>query len=224
MNNSRKLVLLGGALLLASCATTAPIIPIPVTDISSKTCSDTPDLASALALTPPKKRTDHFVNTIVDSTKACVKIDGKPANYVVYTLPNFPDNHTITIGGLQEQLRTFAPIISVLDKDGKVSRAITEDRLSVLGNTYGISIRPSANDKYILVTSNPILVGKEVSTHETRIAVTTGYSYNPATYGGTSYNQYHGVEGKALRTYSHEGTIAVTVQALKGKIGLPDEK
>ncbi len=209
---------------LTACTTTAPVIPVAVTEIAGKTCSDAPDLSAAVTLAPTKKRTDHFVNTLMDNAKACINIDGKPANYIVYLLPNFPDNHTITIGGLQEELRTFAPIISVLDKDGKTTRAITEDRLSVLGNVYGISIRPTVNDRYILVTSNPKLVGTSTSTHETRIAVSTGYSYNPATYGGTTYNQYRGVEAKAIRTFSHEGTIGVTVQALKGKIGLPEEK
>jgi hypothetical protein len=207
---------------IGACATTPVVIPPAVTEITGKTCVQAPDLTTAVALAPPKKRADHFVNTVVDNTKSCLNIDGKAANYIVYSLPDFPDNHTITLGGVQEQLRTFAPIISILDKDGKTTRAITDDRLSVLGNVYGISVRPAVTDKYILVTSNPLLVGKETSTHETRIAVSTNYAYNP--YGGTTYNTYRGVEAKANRTFSHEGTIGVTVQALKGKIGLPDEK
>lgn len=212
--------------LLQACATPTPPPPPPqaVVSLGDKVCSSTASIEGAITLTPLKKMHDYSTYTEIDSSKKCLTINGVSGNYVVYALPASPDNHTITIGGALETYRTFAPIVSLLDETGKVTRTFSDDRYTVLGGIYGVQLRPGQNEKYILVMSNPRLVGTKTEALETRIAATGGYAYNPSTGYGTSYNTYHGYEKSASRTFSHEGSVSVVIQAIKGKIGLPDEK
>ncbi len=212
-------------LLLQACTTKPPEPPKEaVLNISGKNCDADISIKNTISLTPTKKNVFYQTATLVNSSSPCVKREGIDRNYLVYVLPNFEQNHTITIGGTQEVLRTFAPSISTLGNDGKAIRVFTDDRLATLGNIKGVQFRPIEGEKYILVESNPKLVGVKLDTLETRIAISNGYAYNPAVGYGSSYQTQHGFEAKQSRQYSHEGYIEVTVQAVKGKIGLPDEK
>ncbi len=208
---------------IQSCASTPPIPPpSPITEITNKTCDKEVNLTNAISLLPKKKNIINIVTTVIDSSKPCLTIDEKPSNYLVYSLPDHSDNHTITIGGQQELYRTFGSSVSLLDSNGKVTRSFADEKFATLGTIYGVQFRPSEQEKYIIIRSNPKLVGIKTSANESRVLVGTGYSYNA--YGGTTYNTYRGTEGTVERVYSHEGTVVVTIQAIKGKIGLPDEK
>ncbi|MFN3229761.1 MAG: hypothetical protein ACK41P_07920 [Asticcacaulis sp.] len=212
-------------LLVSGCASTPPPAPLMATvSLSTEGCLAAPLLTDAISLTPTKKQAFQVVSTLVDASKPCLTENAETSRYVVYQLPDSSDNHTVTVGGRQEEIRTFAPMIRLLDNDGKVTRQFDEDRLAIFGNILGVQFRPQAKERYILVLSNPKLVGKEIKTFETRLSATQGYAFNPATGYGNSYQTLHGVENKASRVYSHEGFVDVTVQAIKGKIGLPNEK
>jgi hypothetical protein len=207
-------------LVLQACASTPPAPPpAAVVTLSDKTCTKDPVLKDAITLTPTDKKSQYEVSTLVDATKPCLTANNASSHYVVYAIPQNGDNDVITVGGVQEPLRTFAPSVSLLDADGKVTRAFTDDRFAVLGNTLGVQFRPTAQDRYILVYSNPALVGKSVSTVETRINTGSGYTA-PTRYSyGYSYQTERGFEGKHDRVYSHEGYVSVIVQAMTGQIG-----
>jgi hypothetical protein len=211
--------------LVASCATVEPIPTGPaVVEIVGKTCADTPSLATTIALTPKKPAVTHSELTQVNAGTACVNRNGKPSNYVVYALPSVPENHTITIGGQKEVLRAFAPSVSILDGAGKVIRDFPRDRLTNFGTTFAVQFRPSAEARYILVQSDADLVGTVMSAFETNVVTNTGYAYNAYTGGGGSYTTQRGIESGTTRGFSHEGLISVYVQAVRGKIGLPEGK
>lgn len=208
----------------AACATTPPEPPkSAVLSLDNKTCETQVSTENSLSLTPEKKALFHIVTTDINAGSKCVDIEGKKANYIVYAIPAAPQNHTITIGGAMDVLRTFAPDVSIIDVNGKVSRSFNPDQYAYLGYVYGVQFRPSENDRFIIVKSDPKLVGVEKSALETRVNV--GYGYSPGVGGyGTTYNTYTGSEAKKSRVFSHEGIVSVTIQAIKGKIGLPDEK
>ena len=225
MKPFRILMAMASVTVLSACASTPPAPPpTAVVDLAGKTCASTPSVKDAISLTPEKKEAYYTVSTLVDSVKPCLTVDNTSSNYVVYALPAHAENHTITVGGLQEAVRTFAPSVSLLDADGKITRTFGDDRFANIGNMLGVQFRPMPTERYILVQSNPRLVGKSVSTFATRIAATSGYSPGTAYSYGYSYQVQHGVEGSQSRVFSHEGSVAVTVQAATGKIGLPDEK
>ena len=210
-------------MVLQACASVPPPPPPSeaVLTISNKTCANDPVLKDAVSLTPTDKKSYYEVSTLVDAGKPCLTTNGSSSNYVVYAIPQNGDNHIITVGGVQEPLRTFAPSVSLLDADGKVTRAFADDRFAVLGATLGVQFRPTPKERYILVYSNPALVGKSVSTVETRINSGSGY-VAPTRYSyGYSYQTERGVEGKHDRMYSHEGYVSVIVQAIKGQIATP---
>jgi hypothetical protein len=211
---------------LSACATTTPTPPaVSVLEIVGKTCTEKPSLSTAIALVPKKKPQPTFLEeTKIGPTAACVTRNGKPSNYVVYQLPNSPQNHTITIGGLKETLRAFAPSISVLDGNGAVVRDFPKDRLTNFGSTFAVQFRPSEQARYILVQSDSELVGTVMSAFETNIVSSTNYAYNPATYTTAGYQTVRGQEGGTTRSFSHEGIVSVYIQAVTGKIGLPDAK
>jgi len=212
-------------LLLQACATTPPPPPSQaVTDLAGKTCAAAPSLKDAISLTPTEAKTDYSVSTLVDASKPCLTAGNASGNYIVYALPQHAENHTITVGGVQEPLRTFAPSVSLLDADGKVVRTFADDRFAILGTMLGVTFRPTPQERFILVSSNRALVGKSISTVETRVSTYNGYMAPTATTYGYSYQGQRGSEGKHDRVYSHEGYVSVTVQAISGKIGLPDGK
>lgn len=225
MKLSRLILAVAPIALLQACASTPPAPPpTAVLAVSGKTCTSEPSIKDAISLMPEKPKVYYDVYTTIDAAKPCLTVETTSRNYVVYAIPAHGDNHTITVGGVQEAIRTFAPSISLLDADGKTTRTFGNDRLAVLGNMLGVQLRPLPTERFILVQSNPGLVGTAVSTLETRITVTQGYT--PATaysYGG-SYQTQRGVEGTHNRVFSHEGQVHVTIQAATGKIGLPEQK
>lgn len=224
MQNLKPISFVSAFALLAACTTTPPVPPkSAVLTLDGKNCEAQISVDNNLSLTPPKKAIMHEVSTEINIGSKCVETDGQKANYIVYAIPAAPQNHTITIGGSLDVLRTFAPDVSILDMNGKVSRTFAPDQYAYLGHIYGVQFRPGENDRYILVKSDPKLVGVEKSALETRVNVSTGYAAGVGGYG-TTYNTYTGTEAKKSRVFSHEGLISVTIQAVKGKIGLPDEK
>lgn len=221
-----KLALAGLPLMmLCACASAPPPAPPSeaVLTIANKTCADEPALTDAISLTPSDKKSMSAVSTLVDAAKPCLTKAGVSSNYVVYAIPQNGDNLIVTVGGVQEALRTFAPSVSLLDASGKVTRAFADDRFAVLGETLGVQFRPTPQERYILVYSNAALIGKSISTVETRLSSSSGYAPATAYSAGYSYQTSRGVEGKHDRMYSHEGRVNVIVQAIKGQIGSPAE-
>jgi hypothetical protein len=209
---------------IAACTTTPPTPPAAaVTQISGKTCASAPVLSNALTLVPKRAAPTNNVVTDVGSASGCLSKDGKLSNYVVYALPANPENHTLTVGGQKEALRAFAPRVSLLDSDGGVVRTFEKDRLTNFGTTFSFQFRPSPQARYILVQSEPDMVGTVMSSFETTIVSNTAYAANPYGYGGT-YTTQSGQEGSRTRSFSHEGKVVVYIQAVNGKIGLPENK
>jgi hypothetical protein len=210
-------------LLLGACVSDVPPPAIPVVEIIGKSCTETPSRALPVALTPKRKAATSNVVSVVGPTSPCTKVDGKASNYVVFELPATPQNHTLTVGGAKESLRAFAPSVSILDGNGATLRSFPKDRLTNFGTTFSVQFRPSPEARYVLVQSDPALVGTVMSAFETNIVTNTNYAYNPYN-GGGSYTTVQGREGGTTRSFSHEGSVVVYIQAVTGKIGLPDDK
>jgi hypothetical protein len=206
----------------AACATTEPPPPPqPVLAIAAeRTCDADIKIDAARPLTPPKPRAEDTIIASFDASTACIERDGAKLNYVVFKLPDFAVNHTLTVGGANEALRTAAVSVSMLDATGAVKRSFGRDKVMTYGAIRGVQLRPGADEAFVLVMSDPETVGKVRTGVETAIAVSPNYAYNSVT-GGGSYNTQRGFETNASRTYSFEGTVVVKIVALTGKIGAP---
>lgn len=213
----------GGSVLLASCATTPADPPKPaVVSLEGKDCFDMVDFDAAVSLTPEKPKRESFVTVPVTSETPCLTGDAA-GNYVVFKIPDHASNHVIIVGGTNEKIRTLAPTVSLLTEDGTLSRGFEPEQYAFFGNSFGVQIRPRDNEAYILVVTRHDLVGQELASVEQRLFGSTGYVASPAGGYGSTYNIVSGAERKVVRTFSHEGTIRVTVRALTGKIGQPKD-
>jgi hypothetical protein len=224
MSDLRKHIVGLTLLMAASGCTTTPPEPPPaaVLSIVGKTCAATPSLANAHSLTPKKKETVYSFDRDINASSPCVLIDGQASNYAIFELPSSPQNHTLTVGGQKQELRTLAPLVSILDGQGGVLRTFASDRFTNLGTSWAVQFRPTEQARYVMVRSDPGKVGTEVTSVEVGMTSSQNYMYNAA--GGASYTTVRGFEGAAKRVFSHEGKVTMFVQAVSGKIGLPEAK
>lgn len=207
----------------ASCATTEPPPPPPpvLAIAAERTCDSDIKIDAAHPLTPAKPRAEDTINASFDASTACIERDGAKLNYVVFKLPDNAANHTLTVGGANEALRTVSVSVSMLDATGAVKRSFGRDKVMTYGAVRGVQLRPAADEAFVLVTSDAESVGKVRTGVETAIGTSSNYAYNAATGVGGSYTTARGVETNAARTYSFEGTVVVKIVALTGKIGAP---
>ena len=208
---------------LAACETTPPPPPpTAVLDIASdKVCDETVDMTSVIQLTPKKVKKWYDEGHVFNNETSCLRFNDTNVNYKVFELPASASNHVLTIGGAKNAIRTLAADISLLDDTGETVRTFAREKYMNVGGRYGVQFRPLDGEKYILVTTNPELVGEEVRAMETRLLTGSGYIAGPGG-GGASYTTYSGADNISSRTYSHEGVLSVRLQALSGKIGVPE--
>jgi len=191
--------------LTAACATTAADIPQPALQFARADCAASPSLAGPIGLTPEKERVSHLVVAPVGTASGCLARDGKAGPYVVFALPADYDDKTITVGGALEATRIFAPSVAVLDASGTVTRTFSREDYLYRGPVYSVQFRPRQNETYVLVTSDPELVGKRydsVSIGTNTTTICTGY---------TCSNWTTGVDASQSRVFSYEGTVQVAV-------------
>lgn len=223
-NKLWSLATVSSLVVIVGC-TTVPTPPpaVSVLQIVGKSCSEAPSLTAPISLVPKRKAATNSISTEVGPATACVTKDGKFSNYVLYELPASPENHTLTVGGSKEVMRAFAPSLTLLDASGGVLRSFGRDRLTNFGTTFSFQFRPTSDARFVMVQSDPELVGNVMASFETNMVTNTTQVYGATGYAG-SYQTRSGSEGARTRSFSHEGTVVVYIQAVTGKIGLPNDK
>ncbi|MEM7640372.1 MAG: hypothetical protein AAF269_15060 [Pseudomonadota bacterium] len=219
-NNS---IALSVIILSAACATT-PSDPPPsaVLDISAKSCGPSIDLEDWIALQPEKKRKQHSVVVPVNSEAPCFTSETGNRNYALMKLPDHgKDELVITIGGYKEAVRTLAASVTILREDGSLRRAFEDGDYMSRSNARAIQFRPREQDHFILVETDPAMVGDAVSTVAQNLTSRQNSVYAGGGYTA-SYSTLRGSETSSHRTYSHEGAVLVRMQALSGHIGIPE--
>jgi hypothetical protein len=191
---------------LSACATVE--IPPAVTDIASRACATSVDLTKAAPLAPPKpdEARQFTVTAKVDSSFPCVEIDGAKATFALFSMPAEPTQKTITVGGVFEAVRIFAPIVQTLDANGSPLRIFDGDDFLVRGALYSAQFRPRTEEAYILVRSAAGLAGGK--NDQIRMGINSTSTFVPGV-GAISINT--GGDTAASRTFSHEGVVQVIV-------------
>lgn len=201
IRNVVALGLLGG---LTACVTATPPIP-PALTYASMNCGTTPDLGSAISLTPDKERAVHQVAAEVNEHAACIMRNGVAVPYVVLSMPQDYDDKTLIVGSQLDFNRIFAPEILVLDAQGHETRTFNRDEYFYRGSIYSVQFRPRENERFVLVTAAPELIGKEYNAIQ--IGTNTTTTYTP--YGGASWTV--GTESATRRTFAYNGTVKVLI-------------
>lgn len=194
-----------GAGLTAACATAVPPPPPAVLAYARQDCDAEPNLADAISLTPAKESQVHRVSTVVTSQTACLKSDGETSPYVVYALPADRGDKTLIVGGVLEAYRIFAPSVTLLDEQGRVTRAFAADEFLYRGPVYSVQFRPRETEAYIVVNVDRDRIGAGYD------AINVGTNTTTISTGYYSSNWTTGTETHYSRTFSWEGTVLVTV-------------
>jgi hypothetical protein len=192
------------AALLAACASVPPPAP-PVLAFARQDCDATPNLTTAISLTPPKETRTHFVSTVVTAQTACLARDGRTSPYVVYALPADRGDKTLIVGGMLEGSRILSPGITLLDAEGHVTRSFAAADFLYRGPVYSVQFRPRETEAYVMVDVDPARVGARYD------AINVGTNTTTISTGYITSNFTTGVEAKTSRIFSWEGTVHVTV-------------
>lgn len=191
------------AALTGACASPPPP---PLLTISDKGCVAAPDLATAL---PIPLKSDSPVKAVFDAKTACLKPDGgAPRLYAAFVLPESPEPFFLSVTSKSNGRGVLAPHLTLLDSNGKMVREIAYDKFLFRGNGLNTAFRPQEGEKFIVITSEPAVVGQSSSGIVASIQTTTV----PA--GAGYFMMNTGREGIRTLVREHGGTVTISAELL----------
>lgn len=189
------------ALLLAACKT-----PPPILTIAERSCAMVPDLTMAQ---PILLKADTSAKVTIDEKTACLQPAGEsPRLYAVFTLPQASPPYFLSVSSEARGRGVLAPYLVLLDTNGTVVREIAHDKFMFRGSTLNTAFHPQTGETYLLVASDPAMVGQTTtglvaSAHTTAVSTGTGV-----------FVMGIGREGIQTLTRAHSGIIAVSAELL----------
>lgn len=198
------------ALILAGCAQPGPIQPPPILDLTSRNdCAAKPDLGRAIAVVLDKDRKAQ-VRAIVDQTAPCLEqTAGTKSLYTIFELPAADPTSVVTVASATAGGDVFSPHVVLLDTQGLPLRELERDKFLFRGNELSVLFRQHADDHYILVASDPSVVGKSfVQVSETTSSQTMGTGTGA---GPVYFTVYTGKDVSGEYIYAHTGAVTVTI-------------
>ncbi|WP_185680937.1 MalM family protein [Parvibaculum sedimenti] len=181
-----------------------PILSLPTASV----CTAAPELTRALPLVfDPEK--DLPVTVSLDAGSACLEQKpGERSLYGVVALPAAGQQLVISVASEPIGQSIFAPQLMLLDQKGAVLRRIPRDDFMFRGGALTALIRAHDAERYLVVISDPKMVGQNIS----QVAGAT--TATPVTNGIVGFVAYTGSESTTNLTYSHGGTVKVVAQTL----------
>ena len=129
---------------LAACATPPPEA---VTDLTTKTCLGDYDLASAIAIAPPKEGATYWTQAAaLDEASPCVN----GGNALVFRLPTEPGK-VVRLGTALEAKRFVPARVSLLDASGAVTRSWSGETMPFRGGAQVAVFTPTPNEAYAVL-------------------------------------------------------------------------
>lgn len=192
---------------LAGCNATVNAPP-PITDISTRQCGAAFDLSKPAPVTFDGQK-EWTVDTDINETTPCIAAAGGSAVYTTFQLPQISTPYVISVMSLVEGSTVFVPRVLLLGGDGGVRREFSGQALQFRGTGLGAVLRSHPDETYLVVESDPSMVGKT----DSRIADETQVYTVSSGYG--AYQVHTGTETHPTFTYSHNGRIEITLTPLK---------
>jgi hypothetical protein len=199
-----RFLILALPVFLSACAT--PLKgPPPVIDLSTRDCSETPDLSHIIALALPtsQSRKGSSADATIDGNTPCLAhADGSRSLYAVFLLPVSESEYLISVASLMLVNGVFAPRLSLLSETGAILREIPDDAFVFRGERLTVQIRNHKEERYLLVGSAPQKAGQ-------------GFSQAKASvneyYGGNGVAVYVGQDVTRRYQFTHSGIVTVSV-------------
>lgn len=192
------------ALFVAACITDQPP---PLLTITQSVCAATPDLSAAY---PVLVKTDSPAKVTMDHGTACLQPPGGARRlYAVFRLPtSAAEPFSLSVTSEARGLGVFAPYLVLLDENGVERRVIPHDRFLFRGNTLQAGFRPLPGETYLLVASDPEVVGQQTT------GIVGSVNATPVSTGYSTFIIYTGIEATRSVTRAHSGIITVAANPL----------
>jgi hypothetical protein len=161
-----------------------------------------------MSLTPEDPAASVAKIVKIDATTPCLK-DGSGAQkpYAVFALPTAGEVASVNAGAVIESSRLFAPAVFTLGADNSIRRTFGQEALTRRGRTLSVLFRPVADERYVVIATDPAVVGQRMPL----VSVDPASAEVPAHLtgkGGVDADTYRG--GLSV-PYSYEGQVFARV-------------
>jgi hypothetical protein len=205
VNFSARYASLALALALAACATEPA--PLPITSLDARDCAVQPDLGGARAL-PLDTDKPVTVTVTIDRDTACwAANEGAKSSYVAFRLTESTEPYLISVTSVALGNTLFAPRLALLDDRGEILRRLSHNSFVFHGSSLYAGIRVHPDERYLIVASDPDVVGQQFS----QISGGVRSTVVPVGVGGFAAI-YTGSESTQASTYAHNGRVTVSAQ------------
>ena len=192
--------------LLGGCAT-GPKALAPLTEIPARECATAPDLSNAAPLVFDGKKDSELTVDIGDTTP-CLRNSAGTALYKVFALPPGDVPYVLGVTSVAAGTTLFAPHVMLLASDGGVRRDFAGQTAEFRNNGLGVIVRSHAGESFLVVASDPTMVGKTTDRILEATQVTTGST------GYATFQIHTGSEATNTYVFAHNGQVIVTLTPL----------
>lgn len=191
-------------LLLSACTSTPPAPPLLT--LARSDCAAIGDAAPVAANDWAKV---PELNVGFGASGACLMEEGVARPYALVPLPAAAEGFAVSIGSTITGVVVLPLRVRVLDAARQVTRDVPPDDFMFRGTRFMTQIRGRAEDRYLLITTEPAWVGR--SLQQIRMGVQT----NTVVVGAAAFPVNTGVDSATNVTFAHNGTVHVRVQPLE---------
>jgi hypothetical protein len=196
--------------LLTGCAH-APPPPPPAVDFSQMHCTGAADLTGATALAFDPKN-EKMTAAVLDAQAGCMdSANGVHTLYKVFELPQDTAPYIIRITAAPWGDTILAPRAAFLDEKGATKRTTAHNDFTFRGNSLVSLLRNHADEKYLVVSSDPEALGNSVS------RINENVNVQAMAAGPVFFTMYTGSDTATNLTLSAAGNVNVTITPLPAK-------
>lgn len=199
-----KLAVILAPLLILGCA--SQVVPPPQVFLDAHSCVATPDRMSATPLSfDPANSTD--LSVVFDNSAPCLEDHaGQKSLYRIFRLPTAAAPYLVTIASVEWDCTFFAPRVILLGADGGIKRTLGRDDFVFRGNELSTIFRSHADEAFLVVASDPEVVGLSLS----RIA--DSITSQGVSAGRGFFAIYRGSESVSTETFLHSGRVIISTR------------
>lgn len=204
---ARSLVALSLAACLAGCAT-QNAGPPPLLELSSLHCGQAPGLAGVPKLVYDPKQDENTTTAVITAASSCFKDAVGSSLYAAYELPSMPLPYIVRVDSEPEGETLMALRVLLYGSDGLLKRQFARKQIFFRGNALSVIFRSHADERYIVVASDPAAVGQKLSRVQdaTRSTVVAAYP--------VMFNMYTGAEATMKNILSENGRVTISLQPI----------
>lgn len=173
--------------------------PPPVLTLAGRTCTATPDLAAAQAIT---KQNDEAKITL-DANAACLETAGGKATYAAFRLPSPTEPTLVDIHSEARGTSIFSPRILMLDANGQQLREISRENFIYRGRSLHAALRQQPGEVFLVAVADTGTVGQTDNRLKSDVQSTP-------IFGGAWVNT--GLETQQRNTFSQSGNLIVSIR------------